>query len=199
MRKYTMALVLACILTLGLGGAVSAFEPNIPTPFPPPQWWEDGSGEFVWVYYADDVPFDWGPAVYYGQPVIVNYILEGRDFSISKNSYYSLQLHGTVKVYEALSETEPGALLDERLYKGKITFRDSKNTDGWPPRGWPMGYSMYQYEQFNMNWTIPGVYRSDITCKNGHWTIAFVVHTAPPVRGGMFPDEPPFEFDAPIP
>jgi hypothetical protein len=199
-----MTIVLVCIVTLGFGGVVSAddtmFQSPVPTPFPPPQWWEDDSS---WFYYAEDQLFHWGPALYYEKPVLVNYTVEGRDFFISKGNYHNLQLRGTAKVYEALgagNEAEPGELMDESLFKVKITFRDPQNTWGWPPRGWwPVSYIMYRYEQFDMNWTIPGVYRADITCKDGHWTIAFVVHTAPPVTGGMFPNSAPWEFDAPIP
>jgi hypothetical protein len=191
MRKLIMIVVLTSSVVLGIGGVVSAQEPPVPTPSPPPQWWEDDS---TWFYYAEDQPFHRGLAIYYEQPVLVNYVVEGRDFFISEKNYYNLQMWGTAKVYDLA-----GNLIDERLFKGKITFGDPQNTWGWPPRGWPYEYVYYQYEQFDMNWIMPGLYRADLTCKDGHWIIAFVVHTSPPVRGGMFADEPPWEFDAPFP
>jgi hypothetical protein len=204
MRKLVMAVGLACVLALCLGGATSAadnmFEPPAPTPFPPPQWWEDDSS---WFYYAEDWPFHWGLAVYYGEPVIVNYLLQGRDFFHDNEGLYNLQIHGTAKIYEASGVGDgavPGELLDEQQVRIKVAFRDPVNTWGSPPRGWwPTEYYLYQYEQFDINWTIPGVYRGEVTCKDGHWAFSFLAHTSPPVRGGMSPNSPPYEVDALFP
>ena len=130
----------------------------------------------------------WGPAVYYSQPVWVHCEGTARDFFIAKTHHYQYTIQGTAKIYDASGQN----LIDERPFSAIIKFKDSTNTWGWPPTVWP-GFFFGYVESFYANWIISGVYDYTATCKDGYWTVTTVVHTSPPIRGGMFPDEPPYE------
>ena len=184
MRIVTLAIILACILTLSLGGGVFAMPPVGTSP-PPGSTFQD---EWL-VCYAEDEYLHWGPAIYYGQPVWVHYEEIAHDFFIAKKNYYHYTIQGSARVY---SDEGLVNLIDERPFSAIIKFKDSQNTKGWiwHPRVWP-GYFWGYVESFYMNWVIPGVYDATAKCKDGHWTATIVVHTAPPIRSGTFPDEPP--------
>lgn len=193
-RKVVIAVLLGCTLFSSLGGAAYALNPPSPTPPPPAASFDDE----MWVYYAEDEYMHWGPATYYGQPVLVHYTGPARAFFISRIHYFHYRTHGVAKVYE-VNYYDPenpaagaGNLIDERPFWCTLNYRDSQNDWGWPTRVWP-GFAFGYVEFFYCKLTICGVYDFKATCWHGHWRVKSVAHTTPRIKGGMFPDEPPYK------
>lgn len=194
-RKVLIASVFVCVLLFSLAGDVYAYPPqHIPpekTPAPPGETFPD---EWL-VYYAKSEAMHWGPAVYYGVPVVVYYEGTGCDFFIEKKNYYQYKMQGTAKVYNdfiwdvtlGMYVPAPGsAPIDERPFSTVLKFMDPTFCQGFPfyysPIVWPM-WSEVPVEYFYVNWVIAGVYDFTATCKDGDWTVALVAHTSPPTRG----------------
>jgi hypothetical protein len=194
-RKVLIAFVLGCVLLFSLAGGVYATPPGDNLP-PPGSTFPD-----VWqVGYSEGEFMHWGPAVYYGEDVLVIYEATGRDFYIAKKHYYHYTTQGSAKVYDDPLHIEviPGYwiwtlgpdsdLIDERPFSGVMKFKDPQHCNGWtwPPEVWP-GWFEVPVEYFYVNWVIAGVYDFTATCKDGDWTVTTVAHTSPPTRGGYLP------------
>jgi hypothetical protein len=192
-KKVLITFVLGCVLLFSLAGSVYAYPPVVTDDAPPGQTFDD-----VWeVYYAKTVDMHWGPAVYYGEPVLIIYEGTGRDFFIDKKSYYQYKMQGSAKVYdEPIWDQDAqkwtlgpeSELIDERPFSTVLKFKDPVFCQGFPlycdPPVWPL-FAPFPVEYFYVNWVIAGVYDFTATCKDGDWTVDIVAHTSPPTRGGI--------------
>jgi hypothetical protein len=104
----------------------------------------------------------WGPAVAYGGPVTVVY--EAGRCSTPDGSALDVVVEGTAKVFQGDSAT--GALVDTGPFLVTGTWRQPKNSEGWPPSWWSCNVPYASY-----TWEIPGVYTFQVSARDGLWSL----------------------------
>jgi len=125
------------------------------------------SAPFTWVQTYTG----WGPALYYGEQVTVNYT--GTNRWKFKDGRFNLMIEGTSEIYRG--DSILGELIEVRPFHNTEVWCEPENTWGWPVSWWSCGV-----EQLRYRWIIPGVYSYEVTAKDGFWTYEIKVFTSPP-------------------